>query len=290
MRRGITQEQVDRAADALVVAGDKPTVEKIRAHLGTGSPNTIVRMLEVWRQGLAERLQEALSLPGVPADVGQAMAEIWRLAVDHATRIAQAQLAQEREALEQARDRFAQLESELAEQLQQANAAGQRLAAERNAAVQRTADLEARLGDVQQEKEEQRTQRDRLQQQADQLASEVERLNAALTSMQAASKAERDRYDAHLKSVEDHAQMEIDRARQESKALRAEVASAKRAHTKALMDLDHERRTLQRALREAEAGAAHHAGHVAALETTLARLQVVAPSAKKPRPPRRRNG
>ena len=88
----------------------------------------------------------------------------------------------------------------------------------------------------------------------------------------------------------DRAQMEIDRARQESKALRAELASAKRAHTKALMDLDRERRTLQRALREAEAGAARHAGHVAALETTLARLQVVAPSAKKPRPPRRRNG
>ena len=286
MRRGITQEQVDRAADALVVAGDKPTVEKIRAHLGTGSPNTIVRMLEVWRQGLAERLQEALSLPGVPADVGQAMAEIWRLAVDHATRIAQAQLAQEREALEQARDRFAQLESELAEQLQQANAAGQRLAAERNAAVQRTADLEARLGDVQQEKEEQRTQRDRLQQQADQLASEVERLNAALTSMQAASKAERDRYDAHLKSVEDHAQMEIDRARQDSKALRAEVAAVKRLHAQALAAIERDRRTLQRALHTAESDAARQAGHAAALEKALAQLRLVPANVRDARAPR----
>lgn len=230
MRRGITQEQVDRAADALVVAGDKPTVEKIRAQLRTGSPNTIIRMLDVWRQGLATRLQEALSLPDVPADVGQAMAGLWRQAVDHATAIARAQLQQEREALEQARARLAQSESERAGQLQKATAAEARIATELNAARQRAADLEARLGEVQQERGEQRKQQDRLQRQADQLTSEVDRLNAALTRMQAASKAERDRYDRHLSSVEDRAHLEVDRVRQEAKALHAELAAAKRAH------------------------------------------------------------
>lgn len=54
MRRGITQEQVNTAADALVAGGEKPTVEKIRVALGTGSPNTITRMLDTWRSGLAE--------------------------------------------------------------------------------------------------------------------------------------------------------------------------------------------------------------------------------------------
>ena len=44
--KGITQEQVHRAADALLQAGERPTVDRIRAFLGTGSPNTVTRMLE----------------------------------------------------------------------------------------------------------------------------------------------------------------------------------------------------------------------------------------------------
>jgi hypothetical protein len=61
MAKGITQEQVTAAADALVAAGDKPTVEKVRAALGTGSPNTVTRMLDTcWRGSLAERLQNIL--------------------------------------------------------------------------------------------------------------------------------------------------------------------------------------------------------------------------------------
>src|SRR3546814_9135076 len=39
--------------------------------LGTGSPNTIIRMLEAWRSGLAERLQNVLQLPELPAEAGQ---------------------------------------------------------------------------------------------------------------------------------------------------------------------------------------------------------------------------
>jgi hypothetical protein len=126
MRRGITQEQVT-AADALVVAGDKPTVDKIRARLGTGSPNTVTRMLDVWRQGLAVRLHDALSLPELPADVGNSMTGVWRMAVEKAAGLAQARLTT-----------GARLK---------AGAAQAHVAAERNAAVPRCADLEARLAD-----------------------------------------------------------------------------------------------------------------------------------------------
>lgn len=58
MPRGITQDQVDAAADAILGAGGNLTVEKVRATLGTGSPNTVTRMLDTWRSGLAERLHE----------------------------------------------------------------------------------------------------------------------------------------------------------------------------------------------------------------------------------------
>lgn len=39
--RGVQGTDVDQVADALLRAGQRPTVEKIRAQLGTGSPNTI---------------------------------------------------------------------------------------------------------------------------------------------------------------------------------------------------------------------------------------------------------
>jgi hypothetical protein len=56
MPTGISQDQVNAAADQLVAAGNKPTVEKVRQVLGTGSPNTITRMLEAWRGELAQRM------------------------------------------------------------------------------------------------------------------------------------------------------------------------------------------------------------------------------------------
>lgn len=99
MARGITQDQVNAAADALVTAGERPTVEKIRAQLGTGSPNTVTRMLDTWRGTLATRLSQVLALPEVPADVGQAFTEVWRLAMAHAGSLAQTALAHEQNAL-----------------------------------------------------------------------------------------------------------------------------------------------------------------------------------------------
>lgn len=102
MPRGITQDQVDQAADAIVALGERPTVEKIRQHLGTGSPNTVTRMLELWRQGLSERLRQASLLPELPDAVGQAMTALWAQALQHARTQAQQALQAEREALQRA--------------------------------------------------------------------------------------------------------------------------------------------------------------------------------------------
>lgn len=48
MARGITQEQVNSAIEQLLLSGERPTIERVRAALGTGSPNTLTRMLDVW--------------------------------------------------------------------------------------------------------------------------------------------------------------------------------------------------------------------------------------------------
>jgi hypothetical protein len=66
VRTSISQEQVSAAAAALVAVGGRPIVEKVRTALGTGSPNTVTRMLDTWRSGLAECLQNVLQLPELP--------------------------------------------------------------------------------------------------------------------------------------------------------------------------------------------------------------------------------
>ena len=287
MRHGITQDQVTDAADAIVVAGDKPTVEKVRARLGTGSPNTVTRMLEVWRQGLAERLHDALSVPELPSGVGEAMAGVWRLAVDHARDLAQAQLQQERDALSTARADLEQERTQLSSLQLEADAARARVAAALDAAVQRGVDLEARLTEAQQEKDELRQSRDRLQHVADQRAAEIERLSAQRAALESTSVKERERHDAHLSCVENRAHQEVDRARQEAKALREELKLTKRDHAKALAALDQERATLQHALREAETHAATQAGHAAALQSALERLPGLKGKPQKARAPGR---
>ena len=84
MARGITESDVHTAADEIVGAGERPTVERIRAHLGTGSPNTVTRWLETWWQGLGQRLhaqQARLAVPAAPDAVAALAAEWWALAV-----------------------------------------------------------------------------------------------------------------------------------------------------------------------------------------------------------------
>ena len=48
-RDGVTYEQVAQAADALVGSGQQPTIRAVREHLGRGSPNTVHRHLQAWR-------------------------------------------------------------------------------------------------------------------------------------------------------------------------------------------------------------------------------------------------
>lgn len=49
-RIGITYDQVDDAISKLIESNINPTIQNIRTHLGTGSPNTIHRHLSTWRE------------------------------------------------------------------------------------------------------------------------------------------------------------------------------------------------------------------------------------------------
>jgi len=268
--RGITQEQVNQAADAIVAAGENPTVEKIRQALGTGSPNTVTRMLDAWRGTLAQRLQEVIKLPDVPPEAGQAFAEVWRLALAHAETHARAALTEEQNALFAEQTSLVQERKvwEIALAEAQANVAentaklaqAEVQASERLALVEQ---LEAQCADL-------LAQRNRLQHQ-------LEQQDAELASL----RAERSATHEHLRLVEDRTHQQVDHARQEIKALQQRIEREQREHNKHITQLTAQQEQLRAAVRTAEQQAAHHAGQVAAMETTLNRWRSQMTSSKR---------
>lgn len=62
-RQGVTYEQVAAAANALVAAGERPTIRAVRARIGAGSPNTIQRHLDEWARGNTPAELAAATLP-----------------------------------------------------------------------------------------------------------------------------------------------------------------------------------------------------------------------------------
>lgn len=82
--RGVQREDVWAAADAVLLAGEKPTIERVRQRLGSGSPNTVGPLLEQWFKHLGARLQDpgAFAAPaGVPEPVMQAAQHFWETAL-----------------------------------------------------------------------------------------------------------------------------------------------------------------------------------------------------------------
>lgn len=84
MARGTTEEDVARACDALLLAGERPTIERVRLHLGRGSPNTVGPHLDAWFKGLGGRLGaggENAAGGAIPAPVQAAATRLWEQAL-----------------------------------------------------------------------------------------------------------------------------------------------------------------------------------------------------------------
>jgi hypothetical protein len=101
--RGVSSTDVERAADRLLRAGDRPTIEKIRAALQGGSPNTINPLLDAWWKKLSARLDSGpAALHRLPESVAHAAEALWMQALDEGRRRAQLELkSSERAAAEQ---------------------------------------------------------------------------------------------------------------------------------------------------------------------------------------------
>lgn len=273
--KGVTQDQVNRAADALVTAGERPTVERIRAFLGSGSPNTVTRLLDGWWRDLGRRLatqQAKLALPDAPEAVVTLASQLWEQALGAARGDALAGVAADREALE--RDRTA-LAAEH-DRIQQAMQAQQHAA---ETAQQALAVTDARLAEIQQLAEQQAQQIRDLTQQRDGLQTRGERLDAELLALaerlqqqEASATTEREAQALHLRATEDRAHSEIDRARQEAKDLRAQMSALARERTTSEQLLRQQREEAVATSTAAQREAAAQRARADALEQQLARL------------------
>ncbi len=89
--RGITNRDVELAADALLREGERPTIAKIREKIGRGSPNTINPLLDAWWKRLAARLDAGpAALHRLPETVAHVAEALWMQALEAARhRVAQ---------------------------------------------------------------------------------------------------------------------------------------------------------------------------------------------------------
>jgi chromosome segregation ATPase len=100
--RGVQQDEIWAAADALLKGGLRPTIERVRQKMGRGSPNTVSPMLEAWFASLGPRLdvtpaqEEAGHLP---APVWQSMTQLWDTAILSAREQADQDLLRSRQQL-----------------------------------------------------------------------------------------------------------------------------------------------------------------------------------------------
>ena len=94
-RRGVRPIDVEQAADALLRAGERPTIEKVRARLGTGSPNTINPLLDLWWKKIGARLatKGPAALERLPEHVAHVAEALWLQALEEGQRRAQRDLS-----------------------------------------------------------------------------------------------------------------------------------------------------------------------------------------------------
>jgi hypothetical protein len=88
--RGVQEVQVWSAADALLKDGLRPTIERVRQRIGSGSPNTVSPMLERWFATLGKRLEGPSAIPvgggssHLPLALVTAAQQVWSAALHEA--------------------------------------------------------------------------------------------------------------------------------------------------------------------------------------------------------------
>lgn len=105
-RPGVKQAQVDAACDAMLLKGERPTIEKVRQAIG-GSPNSLLELVDDWWRRLGKRVERGSAaferLPGTLALHAEAF---FLAAVDEARAVVRGEEADRRDELAKEEDQL----------------------------------------------------------------------------------------------------------------------------------------------------------------------------------------
>ncbi len=275
MAKGITQEQVNQAADSLLLVGERPTIDRIRSVLGTGSPNTVNRYLDAWWVNLGQRLtqvQVKLALPDAPAEITALASQFWERALASARAQAQNEIEAEREVL--AGERMAkaiqrvQLEEHRVKMIAERDAAY----AERDIALTRITDLQHLI-------DRQNIQLNDMSQQRDSAVSHATAGSEALVLLQSELKVKEQLWKDERSAIEtlhttmhDRWLIEVDRARQDEAKSTAKLKQLEQASTLASRQSSEQLADCNKRLVAADREDAKKTAKLASLEDEIMRL------------------
>ena len=292
MARGITQEQVNGAIEQLLLSGERPTIERVRVALGTGSPNTLTRMLDVWWQGLGERLmaqRRSAAIPSAPRAVVDAASALWEAALKSAGEAVERDIEQAQEALT--------AERRVLEDEKQAMSAA--LAAAREAqrlAEQAKQDTQVRLADLQRLVDLQSSQIEDIQSrfsaagsQVSELSSQLQQIEVASATAQAQATADRRNLEAGHRAAEDRWLTEVDQLRQERTRLIRQLQQAEKDSRSKLQAVESRLSSLSDQVRDLGSREAAATARATALQDQLERLHEQLKERLKPSKPVRRS-
>eukprot|EP01030_Chromulinospumella_sphaerica_P021252 gene21252-21182_t len=239
MAIGVPENDVFAAADVVLARGERPTVERVRLELGRGSPARVGGLLDQWWARLANRLSGETRLPALPGEVSQAFVAVWQQAIHLAQGVAEQGLVEQRKVLIAERERVAEIEDQARQDAAQFRQQAAEALAGRQVAELRLADLELLLSqrqtqieDLQQQREGLLHERREAQQHNQALQQDLQalRLKAEqdLQSLRVKGEQERVAQESYVRGVEDRAHREVDRAREEGKAVIAQFKEAGR--------------------------------------------------------------
>jgi len=313
MARGITENDVFKACDALLLEGARPTIERVRQTLGRGSPNTISPMLETWFKHLGARIKDpgAFSAPAtVPDPVLQAAQHFWEVAQAEARRdvdervrdglaaaVANVEAEKERAAIAEAAAFSANTRANhLQTQLDELQAAleGERIqhastAAKGSAASERCDALQTELLAAQQATVEERVRADRAIALADERAAgaerraalEIDRERVLRIKADKATESVAKRFEAALKA-EVAATSQLNAAEDRLTQYRVDAIRREKEQLAATSRLEARVRELETALSEANQLLSRSAGPEALVEQIVAKLVAVDEQRKAP--------
>ncbi len=246
-RPGVKRDDVFAACEELLRAGERPSVERVRMHIGSGSPNTITPHVNAWFETLpgrlrpvgvtddsAESVKALMESTGLDDAVIESFHSLWKLALRRSGQAWRAEVDASRAEVEADRATLREAEADLADRQIAFEAASkgleEALATTREALAssqRQAADVEAQRTALAAQLEEAHTNLLQATRRVETMRGEFD---AAGVKHAAALREQQARHDAQEKR---HL-LEVDRAREEARA--ATAATAKEVAKNAEME------------------------------------------------------